>query len=109
MEPRADFLRGAIELLILRSVASGPRHGRDIEGQLEQLFEGIPSVKVPSLYGRLRRLERAGWLTSAYGLTSSRRMARFYRITPAGWKKLEESAGEWGAFSGLVSGFLLTS
>ena len=107
MDARVDFLRGATELLILRCVAGGPRHGSDIAAQLTELFEGVPSARVGSLYGRLRRMERLGWLASSYGVTETNRMARYYRITPAGWKQLETSAGEWSTFSGLLSGFLL--
>ena len=108
MDARVDFLRGAMELLILRCVAGGPRHGRDIANQLSDLFEGVPSARVGSLYGRLRRMERLGWLTSEYRVSDTNRLARFYRITPTGWKQLETSAGEWSAFSGLLSGFLLS-
>ena len=104
-----DFVRGALEMLILRSLVEQSRHGSGILHHLAEIFEALPGVMPRSIYGRLHRMERKGWIASEYRISKSNRLARYYHLTPAGWKRLETSAEAWGTVSALVSGSLLTS
>lgn len=104
---RTDFLRGVMDLLLLRVLADGPRHATGLTEELQGVFEGVVSVKVSSLHGRLRHLERQGWVTSGYGRSSTNRQARYYELTPEGWTQLERSADDWHRFAALVAGMML--
>ena len=106
-DERTDFLRGAMDLVVLRVLADGPRHATGLTDELQGIFEGVASVKIGSLHGRLRELERRGWLVSEYGRSAHNRQTRLYSLTPDGWTHLERSADDWNRFAALVSGMLL--
>ena len=90
----AELLPGTLEMLILKIVSRGETHGYAIARRLEQVSGDILQVGESSLYPALQRLLVNAWVKAEWGETSSGRRARFYRITPAGRKRLaEESAG----------------
>ena len=90
----SELLPGTLEMLILKTLSRGPAHGYGIARQLEQLSADVLSIGESSLYPALQRLLVNGYVTAGWGETDLNRRARFYRITPAGRKRLvAETAG----------------
>jgi transcriptional regulator len=82
-------------MLVLRTVASEPAHGYAIGQRLGEMSEQRLAVPQGSLYPALHRLEDQGMLKAAWGLTSTKREAKFYRITPKGLKQLHAEVSQW--------------
>ena len=90
----SELLPGTLELLILKSLSRKPLHGYGIARQLEAHSRDVLQVGESSLYPALQRLLVNGWVSAEWGETDLKRRARFYRLTPAGRKRLaEETAG----------------
>src|SRR5688500_15574846 len=91
----SDLLPGTLELLILKSLVSGPRHGYAIVEHLRVTSRDILHVGESALYPALQRLLLHGWAIAEWGLSETNRRARYYRLTPAGRKQLAgERVGE---------------
>ena len=91
------MLQGALDMLILRTLSAGPRHGYAIARHLLEVSQDFLQVEEGSLYPALHRLERRGWLASEWGTSESNRKARYYRLTPAGRKQLQAETSAWTA------------
>jgi len=90
----SELLPGTLEMLILKTLTRGSAHGYGIARHLEQTSADVLQVGESSLYPALQRLLVNGWVTAEWGETDTGRRARFYRITPAGRKRLAaEAAG----------------
>ncbi|BDC50806.1 PadR family transcriptional regulator [Bryobacterales bacterium F-183] len=83
-----DSLPGSLDMLILRTLSLRELHGYGIVQYLQQSSDNELLVEEGSLYPALQRLELNGWIEGAWGVTSSNRRARIYKITPAGRKQL---------------------
>jgi PadR family transcriptional regulator PadR len=92
---RTDLLRGTLDLLILKSLEPGPRHGLGVSRRIGQITGGTFEVKPGSLFPALHRLEQRGWLTSEWGESENRRRAKYYRLTARGRKQLRVEAQQW--------------
>jgi transcriptional regulator len=96
MSKKPDNLQGALDLLILRTLFSrGPMHGYGIAVHIERVSGDALKVEEGSLYPALHRIEQAGWISSQWKLTEHRRRAKYYRITPAGARRLIEEEKTW--------------
>jgi transcriptional regulator len=100
-EPR-DLLQGTLDLLILRTLALGPRHGWSIAKRIQELSRDVLRISQGSLYPALYRLEDRGWITAEWGVSSEGRRAKFYRLSATGRKQLTQEAREWRDFSAAV-------
>ena len=100
---RGDLLRGTLEMLILRSLDDGPRHGYGITERLQKVSEEVLTVDEGSLYPALYRMQRRGWLTSKWGRSDNNRKARFYSLTAKGRKQLAAATESWTRFSKAVT------
>jgi transcriptional regulator len=100
---RGDLLRGTLEMLILRSLEDGPRHGYGITERLQDVSNEVLTVDEGSLYPALYRMQRRGWLTSKWGRSENNRKARFYSLTRKGRKHLDKAARSWARFSEAVT------
>ncbi len=96
---RIDLLQGTLDLLILRTLQTGPQHGWAISERIQSLSEDVLQVNQGSLYPALHRLEHQGWIKAEWGISELGRRARFYRLTPPGRKQLESELEEWGRMS----------
>ena len=94
-DSRKDVLTGALDMLVLRTLTLGPAHGYAIARHIERLSEDVLRVEQGSLYPALDRLLRKGWVTAKWAETPTKRKARYYTITKAGRKQLEERATEY--------------
>jgi transcriptional regulator len=90
-----DLLRGTLDLLILRTLQSGPQHGWDIAERIEQVSEHVLEINQGSLYPALHRLEHEGWIAAEWGVSELGRRARFYRLTAQGRKQLALESERW--------------
>jgi PadR family transcriptional regulator PadR len=94
-----DLLPGTLDLLILKALSLGPRHGLSISGRIEQVTGGTFQVKPGSLFPALHRMQEQGWLLSQWGASEHGRRAKYYRITRAGLRQLEAEKERWGRVS----------
>jgi PadR family transcriptional regulator, regulatory protein PadR len=99
-----DLLPGTLDLLILKALSLGPRHGLGISGRIEQVTGGTFQVKPGSLFPALHRMREQGWLLSEWGASEHGRRAKYYRITRAGLRQLEAEKERWGRVSIAVAG-----
>jgi transcriptional regulator len=104
-----ELLHGTLETLILKTVARGPRHGYAIARWLEEATGEELQIEDGSLYPALYRLEQRGLIEAEWGTSELGRKAKFYRITPAGRKRLAASSEAWRRFARAVSKVLQPS
>lgn len=93
--PDGDMLQGTLDMLTLRTLAVGPAHGHSIATAIERGSDEILQVEHGSLYPALYRLEDRGWIASFWGTSENNRKARYYRLTPAGRKRLAAETARW--------------
>jgi PadR family transcriptional regulator PadR len=99
-----DRLQGTLDLLILNALARfGPLHGYSIAQRVLQATDGRLRIEEGSLYPALHRMTNAAWLRSQWGLTETNRRARFYTLTAAGRRQLEEEEHRWAELAAAVS------
>ena len=90
-----DLLPGTLDLLILRTLVAGPKHGYGIAERLRQVSEDVLQVGESSLYPALQRLLVNGWVKAEWGASENNRRARYYTITAAGRKQLGSEREEF--------------
>ena len=90
-----DLLPGTLDLLILRTLATGPKHGYGIAERLRQVSEDVLHVGESSLYPALQRLLLNGWVKAEWGASENNRRARYYTLTAAGRKRLGSERDEF--------------
>ena len=103
---RMELMRGTLDLMILRTLLSGPQHGHAIAKHIRRTSEDLLQVETGSLYPALYRLEANGWVAAAWERSDKGKRARFYKITPKGRKQLASEHSKWDAFVRAM-GFLL--
>jgi PadR family transcriptional regulator PadR len=97
-----DILQGTLDLLILRTLQTGPLHGWAISERIQQISEDVLQVNQGSLYPALHRLEHQGWIKATWGISGLGRRARFYDLTAAGKKQLEIEQDKWDRLTGAI-------
>jgi PadR family transcriptional regulator PadR len=100
---KSDLLQGTLDLLILRTLASGDMHGWGISQRLQQISNDVLQVNQGSLYPALYRLEQQGWVSSSWGDSENNRRAKFYSLTNAGRRQLAEETASWERMSAAVA------
>jgi transcriptional regulator len=105
---QTDLLQGTLDLLVLKTLQSGPRHGWDIAQRIQQVSEDVLRVGQGSLYPALHRLEDKGWIDAEWGASENNRRAKFYRLTAAGRSRLAEQTEIWQRFAAAVALILKT-
>jgi transcriptional regulator len=98
-----DLVQGTLDLLVLRTIAAEPLHGWAIAQRIQLLSKDVLQVNQGSLYPALQRLERQAWITADWGLSETNRRARFYRLTSAGRRRLEQERADWDRLSAAIS------
>jgi PadR family transcriptional regulator, regulatory protein PadR len=102
-EQAGDLLQGTLDMLILRALASGVKHGYAIAEVIHQRSEDVLRVEEGALYPALHRLELRGWLASEWGLSENNRRAKFYRLTATGRTSLTKERAHWNRLANAVS------
>ena len=92
---RLDLLQGTLDMLILRTLQWGPRHGHGIGQAIRAQSDDLLKVETGSLYPALHRLEKHGWLKSEWSISEANQRARYYRLTAAGRAQLSRERDRW--------------
>jgi transcriptional regulator len=108
-EQKAEFLKGTLDMLILKVVALGPIHGYAISQRIQQISRDLFQVQQGSLYPALHRLEDRGWVQAEWRQTETGREAKFYSLTRKGRKQLEAEVRNWEQVSQAVALILRTA
>jgi PadR family transcriptional regulator, regulatory protein PadR len=95
MTDRAELMAGTLDLLVLRAVSIGKLHGYGVLLRIEQISGQAFSIEQGALYPALYRLENQGLLDTEWGVSENNRRAKFYRLTPAGRRRLKEESDRW--------------
>ena len=105
-QDRIELLQGTLDLLILRTLLSGPAHGHAIAKAIERNSEDVLLVEQGSLYPALHRLIKRGWISVEEGTSENNRRAKFYRLTAKGRKQLRVETGKWEKLAGAIARIL---
>jgi PadR family transcriptional regulator PadR len=106
---QTEFLKGTLDMLILKVVALGQIHGYAISQRIQQISRDRFQVQQGSLYPALHRLEDRGWLQAEWRQTETGRDAKFYTLSRKGRKQLEAEVRNWEQISGAVALILGTA
>ena len=99
MSKPTDLVQGTLDLLILKTLALEPMHGWGIALRIRMVSKEVLQVNQGALYPALHRLEQSGWIKAKWGESDNNRRARFYSLTPAGRKYLEQEHANWQRLS----------
>lgn len=99
---KLDLLQGTLDLLILRTLQTGPQHGWAISERIQQISQDVLQVNQGSLYPALHRLEHQGWIAAEWGISELGRRARFYKLTAAGRKQLGVETESWARLTAAI-------
>jgi transcriptional regulator len=92
---KSELLQGTLDLLILKTLDGGPMHGYSIAQRIQLCSDDVLVVEEGSLYPCLYRMEEKGWIVAEWGKSENNRRAKFYSLTRAGRKQLEEETALW--------------
>jgi PadR family transcriptional regulator, regulatory protein PadR len=101
-KPKSDLLQGTLDMLILKTLALEPMHGWGVSQRIQQISSGVLNVNQGSLYPALYRLEDQGWIESEWGSSDNNRQAKYYKLTRAGRKQLDEETANWQRLSAAI-------
>ena len=99
MTKPVDLVQGTLDMLILKIVALEPAHGWAIAQRIRQVSKNVLQVNQGALYPALHRLEQQGWIKAEWGESENNRRAKYYSLTKAGRKYLEEEHANWERLS----------
>jgi transcriptional regulator len=108
-EKNGDLLQGTLDMLILRSLTNGAKHGYGIAEAIHQRSEDVLRVEEGALYPALHRLELQGWLSAEWGASANNRRAKFYSLTRTGRKHLAEEREHWSRLAAAVTRVMETA
>ena len=89
------LVQGTLDVLILRTLVFGPRHGQGIARAIQETSDDVLLVDHGALYPALQRLEAQKWIAAKWGTSENNRKARFYTLTKAGREQLAEQSSRW--------------
>lgn len=100
---KLDLLQGTLDMMVLRTLSAGRANGYEIARAIERLSDDVLSVDHGSLYPALHRLERNGLVAAKWEISSTNRRVRYYRLTPAGRKRLAIERSRWEQMAAAVT------
>lgn len=107
-DDRFELPQGTLDLLILKTLALGPRHGWAISERLHQISSETLDIRQGSLYPALHRLERRGWIKARWGTSDNNRRAKYYELTRQGRAQLDAQTAAWRKLSVVIAQVLET-
>ena len=108
MGKQMDLLQGTLDLLILKAASLGPLHGYGGRLRIGQISKDKLEIQQGSLYPALYRLEHQGWIASEWGESENKRKAKYYRLTAAGKRRLQQETEKWNRMADVIAGILHT-
>ena len=104
---KSDVWQGTLALMVLKTLESmGPQHGYGIARRIEQTSGDMLTLNYGTLYPALLKLEQEGAISSEWGVSDNNRKAKFYKLTRAGTKQLEQAMREWEETTAILARFL---
>jgi PadR family transcriptional regulator PadR len=103
---QAQLLPGTLDLLILRAVSLGPLHGYGVLLRIGQISANALLIEQGALYPGLFRLVRQGLLRANWGTSENNRRAKFYELTAAGRRRLQEETDSWNRLAAAIASAL---
>ena len=100
---RLEILQGTLDMLILRTLQWGPRHGHGIGQAISQQSDDLLKIETGSLYPALHRLEKRGWLQSKWGISEANHKAKYYELTSTGKEQLARERDRWSQMVDVMS------
>ncbi len=101
---KTEVLQGTLDLLVLKTLDSmGPMHGFGIALRIQQVSQDLLQLNQGTLYPALLRHEQRGWIVSKWGVSENNRKAKYYSLTRAGRKQLEQEAESWDRMSAMIN------
>ena len=94
-DQRLELLQGTLDMLILRTLQWGPRHGHGIGQAIRAQSDDLLKVEAGSLYPALHRLVKRGWLKAEWGVSEANQRAKYYQLTAAGKAQLRREQDRW--------------
>jgi transcriptional regulator len=109
-ESKSDVLQGTLDLMVLKTLeAMGPLHGYGIARRIEQVSDNGLSLNQGTIYPALLRLQQRGWIKAEWGLSETKRRAKFYALTRIGRKQMAQETENWERIAGTMARFLAVS
>jgi PadR family transcriptional regulator, regulatory protein PadR len=108
-DERLDLLKGTLDVLVLKALIWGPRHGYAVAEWVEHATNRALQIEEGALYHALHRLEKAGAVTSEWGVSDANRRARYYTLTTAGREQLVAKTDSWTRYAEAVFSALRTA
>jgi PadR family transcriptional regulator PadR len=99
---RLELLQGTLDMLVLRTLQWGPRHGHGIGQAIRSQSDDLLKVETGSLYPAMHRLEKKGWLKSEWGVSEANQRAKYYQLTAAGKAQLSRERDRWSQLVGAI-------
>jgi len=106
---KSELLQGTLDLLILKTLAAGAMHGYAVAQRIQQRSDDVLVVEEGSLYPALYRMEEKGWIAAEWGKSENNRRAKYYSLTRAGRKQLQEETTLWERVSRAITLVLETA
>ncbi|MEW5915296.1 MAG: PadR family transcriptional regulator [Gemmatimonadota bacterium] len=107
--PNGKLLQGTLDLLVLKTLAWGPRHGYAIARWLEDTTDNGLRIEEGSLYPALYRMEQRGWIAASWGESELGKRIKLYSLTPKGRAALREQTARYAEFARSVAKVLRTT
>lgn len=102
MSRPSDLIQGTLDLLILKTISTEPKHGWAIAKRIQQVSDEALQVTQGALYPALHRLEQQGWISAKWRKTETGREAKFYQLTRAGEAQLAKELAQWERLSNAI-------
>ena len=104
-----DLLQGTLDVLVLKTLSWGPRHGYAVARWIRQTTGDVLRIEEGALYPALHRMERKGWIEAEWGLSENNRRAKYYQLTPRGRQQLSAESATWTTYAAAVAKVLQTA
>ncbi len=101
-DPQRGLLPGTVDLVILRTLVSGPLHGFAVSRAIRARSNGILELRDAALYQALHRMEESGWVTAEWGVSKRGKRAKFYELTASGRRRLAREEAFWRRYAAAV-------
>jgi PadR family transcriptional regulator PadR len=107
MADRSDVKQGTLALMVLKTLETmGPLHGYGVARRIEQISGQLLAINYGTLYPALLKLEQEGYIEAEWGVSDNNRKAKYYRLTRAGRKRVEQETRDWHRTSAILGRFL---
>lgn len=97
-----NLLQGTLDVLVMKAVASEPRHGYAVAEWIRAATDGALEIEDGALYTSLHRMEKRGWLEAEWGVSDSNRRAKYYALTDDGQSELRRAESDWARYAEAV-------